>query len=226
MTKQKKYEESLEVLNKASDLLPEVKESYAYKFLAHISQYLSLDRTEQTFKSGSLRCMKSARAEIDMALAKAKKNADLHYYKGILELAQSRYTESLQEFLKTIKYADDSTARDYFAKGLAEAFLGLFKEAVEDLEITIKLDPCFADAYLLKGKCMYLLGDLNGAFASYQQLIMASKNDPLMHVHAGNLIMASGRVEDSIDAFNNANKVEETSVAYYQQTKVSARGER
>ena len=185
-----------------------------YKFLGYIANYLYCGKSEY---------VKSARKEIDVALAKAKKNADLHYYKGILDLSKSQYAEALEEFKKAIKYADDSTARDYFAKGLAEIFLGMSKEAVEDLEITIKLDPYFVDAYLLKGKCLYLLGDMNEAFSCYQQLIMINKNDPVMHIHAGNLIMASGRLEDSIEAFNNANKVKETSIGYYQKTKVNTK---
>ena len=122
--------------------------------------------------------------------------------------------------MKTIKYADDSTARDYFAKGLTEACLNMFKEAINDLEISIKLDPNFIDAYLIKGKCLYLVGDMNGAFSSYQKLILIDKNNPVMHIHAGNLIMTSGGIEDSIKAYVNANNVKETNIAYYQQAKV------
>ena len=96
----------------------------------------------------------------------------------------------------------------------------MFKEATDDLDIAIKLDPTFTDSYLIKGKCAYLAGDTNTAFLCYQQLIIQSKEDPIMHIHAGNLLMASGAFEDAAKAFSNANETEETQAAYYQQAKV------
>jgi len=144
----------------------------------------------------------------------------LHYYKGILQVSQHQYMEGMQEFERSIKYADESTARHYFAKGFAEACLNMFKEAIEDLDIAAKLDQNFTDAHLVKGKCSYLAGDSNNAFISYQQLIILNKDDPVMHIHAGNLLMASGAIEDAIKAFANANDFKETAISYYQQSKV------
>ena len=97
----------------------------------------------------------------------------------------------------------------------------MFKEAIDDLDIVIKLDPNFTDAYLIKGKCSCLSGDINTAFMCYQQLIMLNKDEPIMHIHAGNLLMANGSIEDAVKAFSNGNELKKTSIAYYQQAKVS-----
>lgn len=153
-------------------------------------------------------------------MAKSKKNADLHYYMCITELSQHNYTEALEHIDKTIKYADDSTTRDYIAKALCEACLGMFKEAIEDLEVAVRLEQSCVDAHLLKGKCCYLMGDVNSAFVCYQQLVIIEKDEYAMHVHAGNLLMNTGAIDDAVKAFSNANRIKESSVAFYQQAKV------
>jgi len=164
--------------------------------------------------------MERAKEEIRKAMSKSKKNADLHYYMGIIELSQRNYSEAMEYIERAIKYADDSTARDYIAKALCLACLAKFKEAVEDLEVTIKLEQNWIDAYFLKGKCSYLAGDINSAFMSYQQLVILEKKEYVMHIHAGNLLMNTGAIEDAIKAFTNANRLKESSVAFYQQAKV------
>ena len=110
-------------------------------------------------------------------MSKARKDPELHYYKRILTLSQHQYLYALKESTKAI---DESTARHYFAKGFSEACLNMFKEAIEDLDIAIKLEEGFTDAYFIKGKCAYLGGDTNTAFMCYQQLIIMNKNDPFM----------------------------------------------
>lgn len=164
---------------------------------------------------------KWANDELELALAKAKKDAELNYYKGMINLVKHNYIESLQSFSRAIKYADESLARHYFARGFCEACISMFKEAIEDLDIAIKLDASYIDAFLVKGKCAYLSGDTNTAFICYQQMIMLNKMDPIMHVHAGNLLMASGAFEDAVKAFANANDIYVTQAAYYQQAKVT-----
>jgi tetratricopeptide (TPR) repeat protein len=153
-------------------------------------------------------------------MSKSRKNADLHYYMGVIELSQHNYNEALEYIEKAIKYADDSIARDYMTKALCLACLSRFKEAIEDLEVTIKLEQNWADAYLLKGKCSYLVGDINSAFMSYQQLVFLEKNKYVMHIHAGNLLMNTGAIDDAAKAFTNADRIKESSVAFYQQAKV------
>ena len=165
--------------------------------------------------------IKWAENDLEKALSKAKKNTDLHYYYAVLKMSQHQYSQALQECVKTIEYADEALARDYFAKGLCEACLDMFKEALEDFSVAIKLDSEFLDAYFLKGKCSYISGDPNDAFDCYQQLIMMQREDPVMYIHAGNLLMSTGAIEDAIRAFNNANEIQKTDIAFYQQAKVN-----
>lgn len=41
----------------------------------------------------------------------------------------------------------------------------------------------------------------------FQKVIVNSPDDPMVHVHAGNLLMLTGSYEDAIKAFGNANNI-------------------
>lgn len=164
--------------------------------------------------------MQSAGEELEQALSKAKKNANLHYYKGLLNLSEKRYGDAFHELVKAIKYADESSVQHYFTKGLCEFYLHQFKEAIENFDIAIRLDSSFSDAYFIKGKCLYLLGYDKDAVACYQELLEERKQDLTMYVHLGNSLMRSGELDDALDSFYNANNIQETDIAYYQQAKV------
>ncbi len=46
--------------------------------------------------------------------------------------------------------------------------------------------------------CAYLLGDNNLAFLDFQRLILSDPKNPMVHVHAGNLLMTTGAYSDAI----------------------------
>jgi len=209
------YSTALDLFSKAISLFPENKEGYLYRSLTYIAKELA-----ETQQENSETLLKQASEELDLSIKRSKKDAELHYYKGLLDLTKHKYIESLQAFTKAIDYADESIARHYFARGFCEASISMIKEAIEDIDITLKLEENHTDAYLIKGKCSYIAGDANTAFMCYQQLILLNKNDPAMHVHAGNLLMASGAFEDAAKAFANADEILETAIAKYQQSKV------
>ena len=150
---------------------------------------------------------------MELALEKARKDSNLHYYKGLVHISQRQLKEGLQEIHKTIKYADESIARDYFVKGFCEASLFMLKEAIDDLDIAIKLNPELLDAYYIKGKCMHLLGDIS-ALECYNQLIEKKPKDPLVYISKGIFLMINDSINDAIKSFQNANDIQETNIAY------------
>jgi len=95
----------------------------------------------------------------------------------------------------------------------------MFKEGIEDLSIAIKLDPFYTDAYFLKGTSSYLLRDSTESFSAFQQMIQCNEKNPLLHVHAGNLLMTAGCFDDASKAFTNSNNILENDLAYYQKSK-------
>jgi len=60
-----------------------------------------------------------------------------------------------------------------------------------------------------------MLDDTNLALMDFQKLILASPDDPTVHVSAGNLLMLTGAYEDAIKAFSNANECKPTRLATY-----------
>lgn len=64
-----------------------------------------------------------------------------------------------------------------------------------------------------------MLDDTNLALMDFQKLILASPDDPTVHVSAGNLLMLTGAYEDAIKAFSNANECKPTRLATYQRAK-------
>ena len=64
-----------------------------------------------------------------------------------------------------------------------------------------------------------MLDDTNLALMDFQKLILASPDDPVVHVSAGNLLMLTGAYEDAMKAFSNANECKPTKLATYQRAK-------
>ena len=141
--------------------------------------------------------LEEAKVELALGMEQMSNDAELHYYRGIIAMGQKEYLEALEDLNKTIKYAEESLGIHYLTRGKCYAALNLMKEAEEDLSIAIKLEQTLVEVYLIRGRCGYLVGNSNQAFLDYQQLIMHRPKDPLMHVHAGNLLMATGSYEDA-----------------------------
>lgn len=108
-------------------------------------------------------------------------------------------------------------ARHYFARGLCEACVGAFREAVEDLDMVLRVDESFADAYLVKGKCAFLCGDTAAAFECYRRIMELGKDDPRGCIHAGNLLVAAGELEEAGRMFASAGN---SAIAYCHLAKV------
>lgn len=213
------HKEALDLFSKAIDKFPDNKEGYVYRFLTYIDWYLKSKNKEYCMRE-MCSFLLNASAELNIAFSKTRRDSSLHRYRSILKTSQYEYGAALQEAVRAIKYADESAARDYFSKGVCEACLDLFAEAVEDFDLAISLDPAFVDAYLLKGKTAYVFGDSVMAFECYQQMVGLCPGDYFMHVHAGNLLVMNGAFREAINAFDVANEMKETEVGHYQKAKV------
>ncbi len=95
------HEQALEKFAAATKLFPNSKEGYVHRLMAHVGTYLSSQYSSpfRNFdsKQGALR---EAAEELGIALEKSKKDAELHFYSGLLEMVRRRYTDAIQEFGK------------------------------------------------------------------------------------------------------------------------------
>jgi tetratricopeptide (TPR) repeat protein len=76
-----------------------------------------------------------------------------------MNLVLQNYFESVQDFDFVIDKDEDTHAKYYLARGRTYSCLSMFKEAINDLSVAISIDKNILDAYLIRGKCAYLLGD-------------------------------------------------------------------
>ncbi len=61
-----------------------------------------------------------------------------------------------------------------------------------------------------------MLEDTSLAFMDFQKVILNNPDDPMVHIHAGNLLMLTGSYDDAIKAFANALQIKDISMAHYQ----------
>ena len=107
----------------------------------------------------------------------------------------------------------------YMGRGKCYVAMNMFKEAIRDFSIAIKLNENFIEAYLHRGKCNFIIGETTKAFQDFQKIVILKPEEPNMHMHAGNILIASGAYEQAIRAFSNAYKLGKSPVSLYQRSK-------
>ena len=110
-------------------------------------------------------------------------------------------------------------AKYYIGRARCYACLSMFKEAINDLTVAIDANDSLVDAFILRGKCAFISGDTKQAFLDFQKVIKMRSEDPMMHIHAANILMASGAYEQAIKAYTNAYKLGRIPMALYGRAK-------
>ena len=144
-----------------------------------------------------------------------KLDSVIYYYRGLLHYYLHWFYEALLDFEMAIDKDDEPGAALYLARGRSFAWLSMLNEAIKDFSIAINLDEKWADAYLWRGKCSYLVGNNTQAFMDFQKLIVLDPKNPKVHIYAGNLLMTTGAYLDATKAYLNADVVNPTSEAAF-----------
>ena len=131
----------------------------------------------------------------------------LYYFRGILNLFKQQLENALDDFNKALKYSESIVSKYYLGRARCYACISMFKEAINDLNIALEENNTLIDAYILRGKCAFIDGDTNQAFSDFQTIVKLRPEDPLMHIHAGNILMVSGAYEQAIKAYSNGHKL-------------------
>lgn len=205
------YGKALRYFDRAQQLFPSNMEPIAYKALSLLV----------ATKSSGLRAavVEEAKQHLDSALDKRPTEAELYFLRAALYYSQDQCTAAVPDLEQAIEKAEDNVPAHYLLRGLCYARLRLHQEALQDFSIAIQLDEGLAEAYFYRGRCAYLLEDPSLSFLDFQKLILAKQADPLVHVHAGNLLMLTGSFEDAAKAYSNANEIKPTALAYLQRCK-------
>lgn len=207
---EKKSNEALLLLEEASSEFPKNIEPLAYQ----ASIYLSQSRA-----TGNKKLAEKAKSLLDKAINMRDNDSDLYYFRGMVHYYLNKPIEAVPDYEIAIDKAEDNIPIHFISRGLCYAQLKLYREAIQDFSIAIQLNETLSEAYFYRGRCAYLIDDSTQAFQDFQKMIINKNNDPLVHVHAGDLLMLVGSTEDASKAYTNANSIRPTYEAFIQKSK-------
>ncbi len=156
----KKYEQAIEALNRATELAPD--DYRSFRNLAFIYNLLG------NYRDALVLCNKSIRLD-----PQGSKN---FYLLGRIYENLKRYTEAVSAYNQAIKV--NSTDKDAFY-GLGYSYFQLekYSEATNAFEQVIKLDPNNLDAFIHLGLIYDELNHPQNAISAYKQAIRIDPND-------------------------------------------------
>ena len=206
----KEPEESLHLFEEASKDFPRNTEPLAYQAAVHLAQ---------ARKASTTKLAEKAKALLDKAIAIRESDSDLYFFRALVSYFMGKTVEAIPDLEIAIDKAEDNMPVHFMARGLCYGQLKLIKEAMQDFSIAIQLNENLSEPYCYRGRCAYLLDDTQAAFQDFQKMIVNKHDDPVVHVHAGNLLILVGSIEDAIKAFTNANSIRPTPFAFVQRAK-------
>lgn len=192
------YDAGIGKIDEALELFPSNKETRFYRIAALVAKH-------QAAPSHSLHAQIAA--SLDSFIAEKKNEHMLYYFRGILRLHQQEFASALKDFNKAIGCSEGVVGKYYLWRARCYACTGMFSEAIDDLTTAISNDEDFLEAYILRGKCAFINRDTKQAFADFRKLIRLRPEDAEMHVHAGNMLMASGVYDQAARAYTNAHRL-------------------
>ena len=207
---EEKYDEAISCIDDALELFPENKETRFYRITIQVAKFQICEDPE----------LGEIIAKRLNEFIKDKKNEHmLYYFRGILRLFQQNFSKALKDFSKAIDFCDSVVAKYYLGRARCYACISMFKEAIQDLNISLEANDSLVESYILRGKCCFINGDTKQAFSDFQTIIRIRPDDPMMHIHAGNILMVSGAYDQSIKAYSNAYKLGKISMALFGRAK-------
>lgn len=206
----KKYKKALGDVNKALDIFPQNKEARFYQI---------------TFKVNMLQAKNSKKLakEIEGDFSSFIKDKDsehmLYYFRGLFKLYKQNFTSAIEDMTKAMDYSETTVGKYHLGRARGYACIGMFNEAIQDLTTAIDSSPTLVDAYVLRGKCAFINGDTKQAYADFQRAVSLRPEDPVMHVHGGNILVVSGAYEEAKKAYTRAYDLGKLAVALFGRAK-------
>ncbi|CAG9323159.1 unnamed protein product [Blepharisma stoltei] len=145
--------------------------------------------------------------------------SDIYYYKSIIKYLGNKLSTALEDAKLAIDKAEENVPEHYVLRGLIQAALHSYEEALQDFTIAIQLNEELHYANSYRARVAYLSDDTELAYSDFQKHIVSCPDDREAHINLGNLLMSSGSYDDAINAFNNALVLDKSLAAAYQKTK-------
>ena len=98
--------------------------------------------------------------------------------------------------------------RDYYNRGAARLLKSDYRAAVADLSDSIRLDPSYDAAYLLRGTALQSEGAMEAALTDYDQAIRLGSKRPDVYLSRAIIWRAKGDLERAIPDFDEARRLD------------------
>ncbi|MFN3405843.1 MAG: tetratricopeptide repeat protein [Cytophagaceae bacterium] len=108
-------------------------------------------------------------------------------------MQQENFNAAYSAFDKAVKLSP--TAKHYTKRAICLMFLSQMKEALQDFDEAIKIDPNFAEAYLFKGSIYQLMEDYDIAISLYSKAIKANPKYADAYMMRGLLLRVNNKKE-------------------------------
>ena len=149
-------------------------------------------------------------AQISDTTAEEYSNYGEHYMK------QENFTAAYSAFDKAVKL--NPTAKYYTKRAVSLMFLSQMKEALEDFDRAIKIDPNYAEAYLFKGSIYQLMEDYDIAISFYSKAIKANPQYADAYMMRGLLLRAINKKDACKDLKKAVDLGSQKAIPAYQET--------
>jgi tetratricopeptide (TPR) repeat protein len=206
----KDFDVAIKNIDAALELFPDNKETRFYRITIQISKFQECEDPELG---------KIIIRRLNEFIKDKQNEHMLYYFRGILRLYQQDFAKALKDFTQSIEYCDTVVAKYHLGRARCYACINMFKEALQDLNIALEANDTLIEAYILRGKYSFISGDTKQAFSDFQTIISLRPDDPMMHIHAGNILMTSGAYDQSIKAYTNAYKLKAIPMALFGRAK-------
>lgn len=167
-----------------------------------------------TFKLGSELYNKQqyseAIAEFNKVLDIDKNLFFVHYYKGRALLDLGKFQEAITSLNKAIELTSTKENADYyFYRGVAYSNLDDYKNALENFEKAVTLNPSQHTYHDRKGYCLYKQEKYQEAVDSFNNAINknTTEQDPDYYFRRGMALYAMSRYETALESYEDAIKI-------------------
>jgi tetratricopeptide (TPR) repeat protein len=152
-------------------------------------------------------------------------NRIAYFYCTEAEAKKELFRQSEEAYDRALAVKPDSWEL-YGNKAVVFIKQGRFREAVEQADKSIKLNPNYADAWYLRGYALAELRRLDEALESYRKAaaVMPPGDDFGLRVwiNAGNVLFDMGKTQEALEAWENAARIDPQNKMYYRGCRANA----
>lgn len=205
----KDQEESIKLIQAASELFPKNIEPLEYKAAIYFQQ--ALQSNSSAIQSKEL---------LDLSVKIRDSDSDLYFYRGIVLYYNNKTIDAVYDFEKAIEKAEDNVASHFLARGLCSARLKMYKEAIQDFSICIQLDENLSAGYLFRARCLFLIEDFDTAHSDFMKALQLAPNDLLTQSQALDFLMLAGSFDEAMKTCEAMCLTSPSADAYLQKVKL------